>query len=155
MACRLVNLYRQPLRIELRGGAIFMLAPDQHSPPLREEQLYDNPHLSDWERLGWLQRLPAKMSEVLAHEKSASSALAPAKTKAKATTKTATAKKAVKAPAKKLASAPKKAASRSTAKPSVAKATKPSAKTASGRPARAGSPGRPTARRATARKTGK
>jgi hypothetical protein len=142
------------LRIELRGGAIFMLAPDQHSPPLREEQLYDNPHLGDWERLGWLQRLPAKMSEVLAYESSPSSVPAPAKTKV-ATKRKATAKQAAKAPAKKPASAPKKAASRSTAKPSVAKATQPRATTGSGRPARAGSPGKPAARRATARKTGK
>lgn len=68
MAVRLVNLYRQPLRVELRGGAVVILAPGQRSVALREELLYDNTHLAEWERAGWMRRLPARMSDVQADE---------------------------------------------------------------------------------------
>lgn len=86
MACRLVNLHHQPLRIELRGGGAFILAPQANSQALREELLYDNPHLGDWERAGWLRRLPARMSEVLAAEQPAQPARRPARAKAGART---------------------------------------------------------------------
>lgn len=77
MACRIVNLHSQPLRVDLRGGEFLLLAPGGRSRALRDEALYDNQHLVEWERAGWLRRIPARMSEVLA-EAATSSAVAPA-----------------------------------------------------------------------------
>jgi hypothetical protein len=71
MAFRLVNLHPCPLRVELRGGAVLMLAPGARSVALREELLYDNNHIGEWERAGWLRRLPARMSDVVADEAAA------------------------------------------------------------------------------------
>lgn len=62
MACRLVNLHKHPLRIDLRGGETLVLQPGQTSPTLREELLYDNFHLPDWEIAGWVARLPARLT---------------------------------------------------------------------------------------------
>jgi len=64
MAVRLINLHRQPLRIDLRGGEVLLLASGQRSAALREELLYDNCHLPEWERSGWIARVPARMREV-------------------------------------------------------------------------------------------
>ena len=66
MAVRLINLHTHPLRVDLRGGGVLMLAAGQRSAALREELLYDNSHLSEWERAGWVSRVPARMSEVVA-----------------------------------------------------------------------------------------
>jgi hypothetical protein len=66
MAVRLVNLHSQPLRVELRGGSVLMLPAGARSAALREELLYDNDHIAEWERAGWLRRLPARMSDVQA-----------------------------------------------------------------------------------------
>jgi hypothetical protein len=66
MAVRLINLHQRALRIDLRGGDVLMLPAGQRSAALREELLYDNCHLPDWERAGWISRVPARMSEVQA-----------------------------------------------------------------------------------------
>lgn len=66
MAVRLINLHKQPLCVDLRGGDVLFLAAGQRSAALREELLYDNCHLPAWERSGWIARVPARMSEVLA-----------------------------------------------------------------------------------------
>jgi len=66
MACRLLNLHHSALRIDLRGGGHLVLAPGARSAVLHEEWLYDNHHLADWERAGWLQRLPARLADVVA-----------------------------------------------------------------------------------------
>lgn len=90
MALRLVNLHAHPLRVELRGGGVLMLAPGARSAALREELLYDNDHVAEWERAGWLRRLPARMSDVAADEAAAAAASAPvppAKAKAPAAAK--------------------------------------------------------------------
>lgn len=71
MAVRLINRHQQPLRIDLRGGGVLLLAAGQRSAALREELLYDNCHLPDWERAGWVSRVPARMSEVQALDPSA------------------------------------------------------------------------------------
>jgi len=71
MAFRLVNLHPSPLRVELRGGGVLMLAPGARSVALREELLYDNHHVGEWERAGWVRRLPARMSDVAADEAAA------------------------------------------------------------------------------------
>jgi hypothetical protein len=97
MACRLVNLHTQPLRIDLRGGGVLVLQPGARSPALREELLYDNPHLADWERAGWLGRQAARMSEVRAQTAPAKKAAAPTK---KATHKTAPADSTRETPAR-------------------------------------------------------
>ena len=68
MACRIVNLHSQPLRIDLRGGGVLLLASGERSRVLREEALYDNHHLDAWERAGWLRRVPARMSELRGEE---------------------------------------------------------------------------------------
>jgi len=62
MACRLVNLHKHPLRVDLRGGETLVLQPGQSSPTLREELLYDNFHLTGWEKAGWIARLPARLT---------------------------------------------------------------------------------------------
>lgn len=64
MALRLINQYRHPLRIDLRGGGALVLAPGQRSEALREELLYDNCNLPQWERQGWVTRVPARFAEV-------------------------------------------------------------------------------------------
>jgi hypothetical protein len=66
MAVRLINLHAHPLRVDLRGGGVLVLASGQRSAALREELLYDNCHLPTWERAGWIARVPARMREVLA-----------------------------------------------------------------------------------------
>ena len=64
MACRLVNRTAQPIRVDLRGGQVLLLAPGAMSPALPEEQLYDNMFLPKWEREGSIQRLPARFADV-------------------------------------------------------------------------------------------
>lgn len=68
MACRLQNLSSLPLTIDLRGGAALTLAPAQLSPPLRDEDLAGNVFIGDWQRRGWLARVPIKFEELLRHE---------------------------------------------------------------------------------------
>ncbi|HEY0502491.1 MAG TPA: hypothetical protein VGD42_03260 [Lysobacter sp.] len=68
MACRIVNLHSQPLRIDLRGGELLLLAPNERSRVLREELLYDNQHIGEWERAGWLRLVPARMDDLQAEE---------------------------------------------------------------------------------------
>jgi hypothetical protein len=81
MACRLINLCTQPLRVDLRGGGELLLRPGERSAALREELLYDNLHIAQWERAGWLLREPARMSDVRAREEGAQ-APAPAQARA-------------------------------------------------------------------------
>ena len=65
MACRLLNLHpTQALRIDLRGGFVLTVEAGARSAALREEWLYDNHHIADWERAGWLQRVPARLADV-------------------------------------------------------------------------------------------
>jgi hypothetical protein len=71
MACRLLNRSKHVLRIDMRGGATLQLAPGATSDPLREELLYENLFLAQWERDGVVARLPARFDEVLAREASA------------------------------------------------------------------------------------
>lgn len=68
MALRLMNTGKHPLTVDLRGGEAVVLAPGETSPPLREEGLYGHPHLSAWVAAGVVQRLPARMDDVLEHE---------------------------------------------------------------------------------------
>jgi hypothetical protein len=63
MACRLVNLHKYSLNIDLRGGETLVLLPGETSPALLEELLYDNQHLRGWEAAGWVARLPAKFAD--------------------------------------------------------------------------------------------
>jgi len=77
MACRIVNLHTQPLHIDLRGGDRLLLASGEWSSVLREEQLYDNHHLDQWERAGWVRRIPARMSELHAEQAAAAQAANP------------------------------------------------------------------------------
>jgi hypothetical protein len=62
MACRLVNLHKHPLRVDLRGGETLVLQPGQTSLTLYEELLYDNCHLPGWEKAGWIARLPVRLT---------------------------------------------------------------------------------------------
>lgn len=64
MACRIVNLHSQPLRIDLRDQESLLLAPNERSRVVHEELLYDNHHITEWEQAGWLRRIPARMSEL-------------------------------------------------------------------------------------------
>jgi hypothetical protein len=68
MACRLQNLSALPLTVDLRGGQALTLAPSQLSPPLRDEDLAGNVFIGDWQRRGWLARVPIKFEELLRHE---------------------------------------------------------------------------------------
>jgi len=71
MACRLHNRSSELLRIDLRGGTTLQLAPGATSEPLREELLYENVFVPQWERSGLLVRLPARFDDVLASENQA------------------------------------------------------------------------------------
>lgn len=77
MACRIVNLHSQPLHIDLRGGEVLLLAPNERSRALYEEMLYDNQHIVDWERARWLQRIPARMQELRQEEAARSTPTGP------------------------------------------------------------------------------
>jgi hypothetical protein len=68
MACRIHNLGQHRLAVDLRGGGVMYVQPNQISPPVREELLYDNIHLPVWESQGLVRRIDAKMAEVLDHE---------------------------------------------------------------------------------------
>jgi hypothetical protein len=68
MACRVQNLGRHRLALSLRGGEVLYLEPHEVSRALREEALYDNMDVREWERRGLIRRVSAKMSEVLAVE---------------------------------------------------------------------------------------
>lgn len=68
MALRLMNTGKHPLTVDLRGGEAVVLQPGETSPPLREEGLYGHPYLSGWVAAGVVQRLPARMDDVLEHE---------------------------------------------------------------------------------------
>lgn len=68
MAYRLMNTGKHPLRVDLRGEPSLYLEPGAVSRPLREELLYHNPYLHEWERTGVVQRMPASMKEVLDDE---------------------------------------------------------------------------------------
>jgi hypothetical protein len=66
MACRLHNLHDKTLGIDLRGGEVLMLPPHSTSRAIVEEALYDNHHLPEWERAGWIRTIPARMDDVIA-----------------------------------------------------------------------------------------
>lgn len=85
MACRIQNLGKHKLAVDLRGGGVMYVLPNHISPPLREELLYDNVHLAAWEAQGLVRRLDAKMADVLDHE--ARAAGRPAKAKPAASDK--------------------------------------------------------------------
>ncbi len=68
MACRIQNLGKHRMALDLRGGRILYLQPNEISQPLREEWLYENVHLPGWLQRGMARRIDAKMSEVVAHE---------------------------------------------------------------------------------------
>ena len=85
MACRIQNLGKHKLAVDLRGGGVMYVLPNQISPPVREELLYDNVHLAAWEAQGLVRRIDAKMADVLEHE--ARAAGHPAKAKPAASEK--------------------------------------------------------------------
>jgi hypothetical protein len=69
MACRIQNLTKHRLALDLRGGEVIYLNPNEVSQPLREELLYNHSHLPRWLEQGLVRRMEAKMSEVLEYEK--------------------------------------------------------------------------------------
>lgn len=71
MACRIRNLSRYPLRIDLLGGETLHLPPGAVTAPLREERLTDNCYLREWEQRRLIRIEPARMSEVLEAERRA------------------------------------------------------------------------------------
>lgn len=68
MACRIQNLGKHKLAVDLRGGGVIYVLPNHISPPVREELLYENVHLAAWEAQGLVRRIDAKMADVLDHE---------------------------------------------------------------------------------------
>ncbi len=68
MACRIQNLGKHRMALDLRGGRIVYLQPNEISQPLREEWLYGNVHIPGWLAQGLVRRMDAKMSDVLAFE---------------------------------------------------------------------------------------
>ncbi len=83
MACRIQNLGKHKLAVDLRGGGVMYVLPNHISPPVREELLYDNVHLAAWEAQGLVRRIDAKMAEVLDHEARAAERAKPAKAEEK------------------------------------------------------------------------
>src|SRR5688500_14509635 len=65
MAIRLRNTSAAPLNVELGPEESFVLAPGATSQALREEALYYNDYVAEWERRGMIVRVPEKMKEVL------------------------------------------------------------------------------------------
>ncbi len=63
MAYRLRNCSAQALRVDLRGGDTLLLEAGALSPVLREELLYDNVFVAQWQQQGWLVRVPASLGE--------------------------------------------------------------------------------------------
>lgn len=63
MAYRLLNCSAQALRVDLRGGESLLLDAGALSPVLREELLYDNLFVAQWQQQGLLRRVPASLSE--------------------------------------------------------------------------------------------
>ena len=68
MACRIHNLGKHRLALDLWGGKVIYVEPNQISPPLREEMLYDNVHLPKWLEQGLARKIHIKMAEVLEYE---------------------------------------------------------------------------------------
>jgi hypothetical protein len=68
MACRIQNLGKHRMALDLRGGRIVYLQPNEISQPLREEWLYGNVHIPGWLAQGLVRRMDAKMSDVIAFE---------------------------------------------------------------------------------------
>jgi hypothetical protein len=77
MACRLHNAYDKPLGVDLRGGETLVIPPHATSRAIVEEALYDNHHLADWERRGWIMRIPARMTDVIAEANASSNEASP------------------------------------------------------------------------------
>lgn len=71
MACRIRNLSRHPLHLDLLGGDTLSLPPGGLSGPLREERLVGNCYLREWAERGIARVEPARMTEVLEAEKKA------------------------------------------------------------------------------------
>ncbi len=68
MACRIVNAGKHPLRVDLRDGSVLKIGPGAISRPMREELLYGNGHLLEWERRGLARRVLAHMEDVIQTE---------------------------------------------------------------------------------------
>jgi hypothetical protein len=68
MICRIQNLSRHRLTLDLRGGAVLYVEPNQISPPLREELLYDNVHLRQWIAEGVARRIESHPGELQEHQ---------------------------------------------------------------------------------------
>lgn len=77
MACRIQNLTKHRLALDLRGGDVIYLRPGELSHPLREELLYGNIHLPRWLSQGVVRKVDAKMADVLDHEKKAAAKVTP------------------------------------------------------------------------------
>ena len=75
MACRIQNLGKHRLALDLRGGGVIYLNPNEVSQPIREELLYHHIHLPHWLADGRVRRIDAKMSEVFAHEQKSGTTL--------------------------------------------------------------------------------
>lgn len=71
MACRIQNLSEHRLALDLRGGSVIYLKPNEVSRPIRDELLYGHIHLPRWLARGLVRRIDAKMAEVTEYEKKA------------------------------------------------------------------------------------
>lgn len=78
MASRIKNYAKHILCVDLVGEEPLYLRPGEVSRPLRDEHLAANPYLSEWEKAGVIERIPVRMSEVLAEEHREASAAAAA-----------------------------------------------------------------------------
>lgn len=63
MAYRLLNCSAHALRVDLRGSETLLLDAGALSPVLREELLYDNVFVAQWQQQGLLRRVPASLGE--------------------------------------------------------------------------------------------
>lgn len=73
MACRIRNLTRHPLYVDLLGGETLHLPPGGVSGPLREERLVGNCYLREWTERGIARVESVRMTEVLETEQRAAS----------------------------------------------------------------------------------
>lgn len=64
MACRIENLSRHTVRLDLRGGEVIVLRPHETTPPLRDERILRNVNIERWLRQRIIRRIDASMQDI-------------------------------------------------------------------------------------------
>jgi hypothetical protein len=103
MVCRIRNMGKHRMALDLRGGDVLYLEPNEISPPLQDELLADNVHMRLWLEQGLAQRIDSHDDELREYQTQMSQA-AKSKTESASTPKGRAA--GARAPAKSKAESP-------------------------------------------------